>query len=134
MNSSERDEPEDPHRCQASATPKNPPEGGIPPKYLEKILKSRNSEKGFFRSQLEPISTPQLRRRLERTFGVLTDVETVGREVSAPTTLACTPCTLTVLSPLLPALSPVLPALSLYSPHSHYMSIRCALTMSLRSW
>ena len=32
------------------------------------------------RSQLEPISTPQLRARLARAFGVETDPESVGRE------------------------------------------------------
>ena len=45
MSSSEIDEPKDPHLCFFCRIPQNPPDGGIPQKYLEKILKSRNSEK-----------------------------------------------------------------------------------------
>ena len=47
MSSSEIDEPKDPHLCFFCRIPRNPPDGGIPQKYLEKILKSRNSEKSI---------------------------------------------------------------------------------------
>ena len=38
MSSSEIDEPKDPHLCSFCRIPQNPPDGGIPQKYLEKIL------------------------------------------------------------------------------------------------
>jgi hypothetical protein len=38
MSSSEIDEPKDPHLCFFCRIPQNPPDGGIPQKYLEKIL------------------------------------------------------------------------------------------------
>jgi len=41
MSSSEIDEPKDPHLCSFCRIPQNPPDGGIPQKYLEKILKSK---------------------------------------------------------------------------------------------
>ena len=42
MSSSEIDEPKDPHLCSFCRIPQNPPDGGIPQKYLEKILKSKS--------------------------------------------------------------------------------------------
>ena len=50
MSSSEIDEPKDPHLCSFCRIPQNPPDGGIPQKYLEKIQspKSQNSEKSIW--------------------------------------------------------------------------------------
>ena len=48
MSSSEIDEPKDPHLCSFCRIPQNPPDGGIPQKYLEKILKSRNPEQSIW--------------------------------------------------------------------------------------
>ncbi len=53
MSSSEIDEPKDPHLCSFCRIPQNPPDGGIPQKYLEKSQKNSEFENSEFERERE---------------------------------------------------------------------------------